>query len=78
MGRLANTNLAGSDLGRPDRERVMARLTVLHQTLKQAVQQKDQGKVMLTRHDIDEQLEELHRCQDPAGIADPQEWGEAG
>lgn len=67
-----------SGLHKPDRAAVIARLTVLRTTLHKAERDKDAGKVMLTRHDIDAELEELYRCTDPAGVADPSEWGEAG
>lgn len=67
-----------SGLNKPDRATVLARLTVLHETLSKAIGEKDEGKVMLTRHDIDEQLDELSKTMDPAGIASVQEFGPLG
>ena len=61
-----------------EREQVLGQLTTLRSRLKKAEADRDNGAAMLARHDIDSALEELYRCPDPAGVADPQEWGAAG
>jgi hypothetical protein len=68
----------GGLTGQTDRDRVLDDLARLHAKLAQAQAENDQGTIMLARHDIDEALEQLHQCPDPASTASEAEWGKAG
>lgn len=72
------SNIRSTQVQKSNREAVLENLKRLRLKLKVAEAQQDNGMLLLTRHDIDEALERLYQCPDPAGTADPSEWGAAG
>jgi len=67
-------------MGEPDRAEVIHDLGKLRQELRaaQATSSNVPGLEDIVRRRIDRKLEVLFNLTDPAGVADPSEWGEAG